>query len=134
MIGIAAVIALSWLVLSRWDLPVIIVVGVAALFGYRRIRNRPRRLLNRFITKVGKMPEVRMITRDDRQVTVIVDEAAAKTYVRINAWMDKINEKRFFGEPFTVSVRDELSADELRSLLQGPGVRYVRDDVVGQSD
>jgi hypothetical protein len=55
----------------------------------------------------------------------------AKTYVRINALMDKVNSKRFFGEPFSVAVRDGVADDEVRSLLAGSGVSYVRDDVLG---
>ena len=60
---------------------------------------------------------------------MVVDKAMAKTYVRINAMMDKLNEKRFFGDPFSVSVRDDLAPDELRGLLRGSGVLHVRDDV-----
>lgn len=128
----AGATVLAWLLLSRWDWPAIVVFCVIALLGYRRIKLRPGRRLNRFMGKVKKMPDVRIIIRSDRAVTVVVDKAVARTYVRINAWMDKINEKRFFGEPCTVTVRDDLSGAETRSLLQGPGVRYVRDDVLDQ--
>ena len=97
------------------------------------MKNRPRRLLNRFAARIKKMAEVRVIARSGQQVTVVVDKAVAKTYVRINAAMDKINEKRFFGDPFTLNVRDDLSADELRSLLQG-NVLHVRDDVLDNEE
>ena len=131
-VGSAGAIVLLWLFLFRWDWPVILAISVIALLAYRRIKNRPGRQLNRFIGKVKKMPDVRIIVRSDREVTVVVDKAVARTYVRINAWMDKINERRFFGEPFTVTVRDDLSGTETSSVLQGPGVRYVRDDVLDQ--
>jgi serine/threonine protein kinase len=127
VIGIAAAGALFYLMLSRWDLPLVILVAFGGLLTYRRIKNRPRRLLNRFVSKIRKMPEVDVIARSGQEVTVVVDKAVAKTYVRINAAMDKINEKKFFGDPFSVTVRDDLSDMELRSLLHG-SVLHVRDD------
>ena len=129
VVAVAAVIALIYFVFSRWDLWLIILASITGLLVYRRVKNRPRRLLNRFAGRVKKMQDVRVIARSGRQVTVVVDKAVAGTYVRINAAMDKINEKRFFGEPFTLTVRDELSTDELRSLLQG-NVLHMRDDVL----
>jgi hypothetical protein len=127
--AIAAGGALFFFVFSSWDFPFIIFLSIVGLLIYRRTRNRSRRLLTRFTHKIRKMDEVRVIARRDRQVTVVVDKAVAKTYVRINAAMDKINEKHFFGEPFTLSVRDDVSPDELRSLLHG-NVLHVRDDVL----
>ena len=44
--------------------------------------------------------------------------------------MDRLNARRFFGEPFTLTVRDDLSAEELQSLLRGSGVVYVREDLL----
>jgi hypothetical protein len=131
VIGGTAVLAIFYLTLSRWDLPLIIFAALAGLFVYRRIKQRPRRLLKRFTAKVKKMPEVRIVARHDREVVVVVDRAMARTYVRVNALMDKVNEKRFFGEPFSVTVRDALSSDEQRSLLQRPGLLHVREDVPG---
>jgi predicted Ser/Thr protein kinase len=133
-IGLAAAAAFFYFVLSRWDLPLLIFLAVVALFGYRWVKNRSRRLLKRFTAKVKKIPGVRIITCRGEQVTVVVDKAVAGTYVRINATMNKINEKRFFAKPFTVTVRDDLSMDELRSLLQGPGVLHVREDALEGGD
>jgi len=131
-LGGAAVVALFYLVLSRWDLPLIVFLGLAALYVYRRVKQRPRRLLRRFTAKARKMSEVRIVALHGQEVIVVVDRAMAKTYVRLNALMDKVNEKRFFGEPFSVTVRDGLSPDEQRSLLQGSGVLHVREDVLGE--
>lgn len=130
--GVAGALPLLWLLLFYWDGPAVFAVAVIAFLVYRRIKTRPGRRLNRFIAKVKKMPDVRIVTRNDRQVTVVVDKAVARTYVRINAMLDKINEKMLFGEPFSVTVRDDLSAPDTRSLLQGPGVRYVREDVLDE--
>jgi serine/threonine protein kinase len=131
VLGIAAAVVLFYFVFSRWDLWLIIVLAVVGLLCYRRTKNRPRRLLKRFAGKIKKMSDVRIIARQDRHVTVVVDAAVARSYVRINAAMDKINEKRFFGQPFTLTVRDDLSAEELRSLLHG-NVLHMRDDVLDE--
>lgn len=129
-IGGVAVVAFFYFVFSRWDFPLIIFVALAGLFVYRRVKRRPGRLLKRFAAKAKKMPEVSIVVHHGQEVVVVVDRALARTYVRINALMDKVNEKRFFGEPFSVTVRDGLSLDEQRSLLQGSGVLHVRDDVL----
>jgi hypothetical protein len=108
--------------------PLVFGVGLPALFVYRRFRHRRRHLLRRFVTKVKKLPEVSMVSVSGSQVTVVADKALAKTYVRVNALIDSVNTQMFFGDPFTVTVRDELSTEEARSLLSGAGVLYVRDD------
>ncbi len=126
----AAIGAALYLLLIRWDLPVLIVFGLIGWGIYRRIQKRPRRMLNRFVGKVRKMPEVRLIARREREVTVVVDRAIARSYVRIHALMDQVNERRLVGDPFSVTVRDDLSPAELRSLLQGSGVLHVREDVL----
>ena len=76
------------------------------------------------------MPEVRLIVERDRQVTVAVDHVVARILVRVNAQIDKANDKWFRGEKFTVKVRDDVTAEELRGLLQGTGVLYVRKDLL----
>jgi serine/threonine protein kinase len=132
VIGIAAAAAFFYFILSRWDLPLLILIAVGALFGYRWLKNRSRRLVNRFTNRVKKMPEVRAVLRQDQQVVVIVDDAKANTYVRISAAMNKVNEKRFFGEPFEVTVRDDVSPETLRAMLQTQLVLHVRDDALDQ--
>ena len=132
VIGVAAAVALFYYILTRWKLPVVIVLALAALFVFRWVKQRPRRLLKRFTRKARKIPEVRIVVRRDQQITVGVDKAVARTYVRINAAIDQINKKRFFGEPFTLSVRDDLSPEELRAFLQGPGVLHVREDLLDE--
>jgi len=34
----------------------------------------------------------------------------------------------FFGDPFTLVIRDEVSPEDERALLSGPGVLYVREE------
>jgi eukaryotic-like serine/threonine-protein kinase len=105
-------------------------VAVGGLIIYRRVRNRRSRFLREFAGKVRKMAEVRIVACHGTQATVVADRAAAKTYVHANAVMDRINRRMFFGDPFTVVVRDGLPAEEEKSLLSGPGILYVRSDVL----
>jgi predicted Ser/Thr protein kinase len=105
-------------------------IGVGGLFVYRRIRNRSYRFMRRFAAKIQRMPEVRIIAVDGRQVTVLADRALAKTYVRVNSVINGINAKMFFGEPFSATVRDDLTEEETRALLSGPGIVYVRPDAL----
>ena len=57
-----------------------------------------------------------------------MDHIRAKVYLRINSLMEEVNSKLFFGEPLTVTVRDDLATEEFRKLLYEPGVLYLRDD------
>jgi hypothetical protein len=63
-------------------------------------------------------------------LTVVVDKAMAKTYLRVNTLIEQLNASMFFGEPFTVVVRENATAEETRSLFSGSGVLYVRQDVL----
>ncbi len=107
----------------------VIAILVIGLLIYRRFRHGTQRMLSRFAARIGKFPEVRLITCQHRSVTVVVDRMQAKIYVRINSMLEAMNKKLFFGEPITVSVRDDVPQDELRRMLQQPGILYVRDDV-----
>jgi len=54
-------------------------------------------------------------------------------YGRINNQLNYCNRKLFFGEPFSVMIRHDLTSDELRQILEGVGVQYVRDDAASQN-
>ncbi len=100
------------------------------LFIYRYIRNRKSRMLKKFTMKVSQFPEVRVISRKEDQITVIVDQAMAKLYLRINSMIEAVNKKLYFGKPVKAAVRDDLSNQEFQKVLREPGVMYVREDVV----
>ena len=51
----------------------------------------------------------------------MADRAQAKTYVRANALLDSVNSSMFFGDPFTLVIRDEVPPEEERALLSGTG-------------
>jgi len=106
----------------------VITFSIIGLFVWRRIKNRRIRLARKFTAKARKLPEVRFVTLGDMRLTVVVDAAQAKTYVRVNAIVDNINSSMFFGEPFTVVIRDDAGEEDARALLSGPGVLYVREN------
>ncbi len=128
---VAAVVGVGLLVLFLTQddaIPLLIIFGTAGLYIYRRARNRGARLLRRFTGVVKKLPEVKVVAVDERRISVLAERAVAKTYVRANAALDGINAKLFFGEPFTMVVRDDLPEDELRQRLTRPGILHVRED------
>ncbi len=104
-------------------------VGLGGWWIYRKLSTRRQRLARRFAAKVGRFPEVRLISFRDNKATVIVDQIHAKTHLRVNSLMESVNGKFHLGGPMTAVVRDNVPDDELRRILQEPGVLYLRDDV-----
>jgi len=131
--GILAVAGFIYLLLANVGLlfPLIPFAFIGLLI-YRDIRNKPRKMLDLFVRKVARIPEVRFLVCVDRKISVGVDRAVGQLYGRINNQLNSCNKKLFFGQPFSVVIRHDLNADELRQLLEGPGVQYVRDDVAPQ--
>jgi serine/threonine protein kinase len=107
----------------------LIAPAIVGLFAYRFIRHQPRRVFDGFVRKMARVPEVRFIACHDRRITVSVDRAAGQLYARINEQLSACNRKLFFGEPMSVVIRSDLTAEETRQLLSGPGVQYVRENV-----
>jgi hypothetical protein len=98
------------------------------LFLYRFIRNRKKRLIAAFAKKVGKFPEVRLVTARDDRVIVVVDKAPAKVYLRITALVDELNRSLFVGKDVKAEVRTEVPEGEAQALLQQVGVIYAREE------
>jgi tRNA A-37 threonylcarbamoyl transferase component Bud32 len=109
--------------------PALVFGTLGALLAWRRIRNRRIRLARRLVGKLRKIPEVRLVVLDGMRLTVVADGAQARTYVRANAALDAVNASMFFGDPFTLAVREAVSPDEEKALLAGPGILYVRETV-----
>jgi len=107
--------------------PGLVSTVIVGLLIWRRIRNRRLRLARRFTTKVKKIAEVRLVALDGMRFTVVADQAQARTYVRANAALDAINGSMFFGDPFTLVVRDDVAAEDERALLSASGILYVRE-------
>ncbi len=107
--------------------PGLVFSTIGALLVWRRIRNRRIRLARRFVNKLRKIGEVRLVALEGMRFTVVADQAQARTYVRANAALDSVNASMFFGEPFTLVVRGALAPEEEKALLTGPGMLYVRE-------
>jgi hypothetical protein len=100
-----------------------------ALFGYRFIKNRKRRLLSDLAKKIAKSPEVKAVVIQEDKVTVVLDKAPAQSYLRIHSKVDALNSSLFFGKPVMVEIKDDLAEVELKRLIRQPGVTYIRDDI-----
>ncbi len=127
--SVLVALALIFIVANRFELsfPSVVLV-VLGLYAYRKLRHRTLRLKKRFAAKAAKMPEVLLVAWPQQQATVVVDKVQAKVYLRLNGLMEDLNKKLFFGHPMTVVVRDDVTAEEFRTILREAGVLYVRDD------
>jgi serine/threonine protein kinase len=124
ILGLALVI---YLLTAHVGVGTFILLALVGLVVYRYIRHQPRRMLDFFVRKVAKIPEVRFIACQDRVITVGVDRAVGQLYGRINNQLNFCNRKLFFSEPLSVVIRDDLTTEEMRQLLSSPGVQYVRE-------
>ena len=129
--GILAVAAIlvTFVVMRRIEgFSSLIVPGVVGLLLWRRFRNRRRRLGSKFVKKAAKIPGVRIVSLDGMRLTIVSDSTQARTYVRLNALLDSVNRRMFFGDPFTMVIRDAATPEDERALLSAAGVLYVREE------
>jgi predicted Ser/Thr protein kinase len=99
-----------------------------ALFFYRFVRNRKKRLMAAFTKNVARFPEVRLVTVRENRVTVVVDKAPAKVYIRITALIEELNRSLFVGRDVTAEVKSELPEAEIQTMQRQVGVVYARED------
>jgi serine/threonine protein kinase len=105
-------------------------IGVLGLLVYRRIKNRKKRMLKRFVAQASKIESVKAVRIHEDSITVILDKAKASHYIRINSMVDAINKKLFIGKHVEASVQDDLSEEEFQRLLRESGIQYARDDII----
>jgi hypothetical protein len=132
LVGALSVLALLAVVFARGGAGNLFALGLLGLFGWRYFRNRDRRILRKLAAKLKRIPEVRVVAFEGRRVTVVADQAVAKTYLRVNTLVEATNAGLFWGGPFSAAVRDDLDAQQTRALFAGSGVLYVRKDVLDQ--
>jgi serine/threonine protein kinase len=130
-IGVLGLVLLLFVLLfsGREMLPALFFFALLALLLYRRFRNQPLRVLNRFAKKAAKLEEVLFVTLQGAQVLVLVREPKAKTYVHLNSLMAQANGKLFFGRRYELSIRESLPDAELKRLIESPGVLYVSEEL-----
>ncbi len=133
-VAVSSLILVGFLMLTEEGKGPIIALALFGFIFYRYIRNRKNRMLKRFTKEISKFPEVRAIIVRGDQVTVVVDQAKAKLYLRVNRLVDSVNKKLYFGGNIEAAVRDDLSSNEFQRILREPRVIYIRDDVILKSD
>src|SRR5262249_46264011 len=102
-------------------------VGIGLML-YRRVRNRGHVEVQRFVKRASTLKEVRLVTFSRGQFTIVAHEPTTKTYVKLNALLTASNARLFRGEPMTMIVRDDMDEAETRTILQSPGVQFVREE------
>jgi serine/threonine protein kinase len=133
-VAVGSLILVGFLMITGKDKGPIISLAFFGFIYFLYIRNRKNRILKRFTKEISKFPEVRAIIIRGDQILVIVDQAKAKLYIRVNSLIDSVNKKLYFGGNFEAAVRDDLSSNEFHRILREPRVIYVRDDVILKSD
>jgi serine/threonine protein kinase len=101
-----------------------------ALFFYRFVRNRKKRRLAAFTKKIAKFPEVRLIVIRENHVTIVIDKAPAKVYIRITALMEELNQRLYVGRDVTAEVKSEIPDAEVQTMLRQVGVVYAREEAL----
>jgi len=130
-LGLIAILALS----TKDDF-----VGIlfsSALTGfliYRFVVNRRKRTLKRVVTKLSKVPEIKIVSVREGDLSVIADKATSRLYLKTNRIVESANKKWFFGPRIKVDIQDNLSDDELRAVLREPGIGYAREGLVKSLD
>lgn len=127
--GALAFLALGgiiYLLVTDASLGGIVLWAFVILILFRRFRNEPYRLQERFVRRISKLPEVRLIACQDKGFTVVVDSPTGQLYSRINSQLYECNRKLTFGKPFTVAVRHDLSERDFREFLNQSGVQYLK--------
>jgi hypothetical protein len=105
-------------------------IGILGILLYRYIKNRKKRMLKRFVSKVSKIDSVQAVRIQGDSISVVLDKAKASQYIRINSMVDELNKKLFFGKHVEVAVLDDIPEEEFQRILRDSGIRYVRDDII----
>jgi hypothetical protein len=130
IIAIAVLIAAVALLFTRVQWGSLIGPVFWVFLGYKFLRSRKRRIISNFTKKISALPEVKAVIVREDQVSVILDQAPAKTYIHITSLIDSLNSKLLVGKRVTAEIKDDLADAELRRIIRQPGVVYVRDDIM----
>jgi predicted Ser/Thr protein kinase len=128
VILLAAIVLAVVLVAAKFNWGGLIGPAFIGLFLYRFMRNRRKRLIANFAKKLGRFPEVRLVTVRNDRLTVVVDKAPAKVYIRINGLLDDLNRGLFFGRDIQGEIKTEIPEVEAQTMLTQMGVVYAREE------
>jgi len=117
------------LILTRIQWGSLFGYGIVALLAYRIIRNRKHRMLQWLTRKISALPEVKAVIIKGDELTVVMDKAPAKTYIRITSLIDGRNKKLFLSKPIVGIIKDDLGEQEFQNMLRDTGIVYARDAV-----
>jgi predicted Ser/Thr protein kinase len=112
---------------KRSPFTIILPIGIG-LMMFRRVRNRGQIEVRKFVKKASAIREVRLVTFHKGEFNVVADAPTTRTYVKLNALLTAANARLYRGEPMTMIVRDGADEAATRTLLQSPGVQFVRED------
>ncbi|MCA9727876.1 MAG: serine/threonine protein kinase [Candidatus Eisenbacteria bacterium] len=98
---------------------------VVGAFVARHFLTRRQRVLRKFASRAGKEKAVFLVSAVGRQVLVVVDEAPAKTFLKLNSLFENANEALYAGADFDLQIRDDVGEDERKETLARPGLLYV---------
>jgi serine/threonine protein kinase len=101
---------------------------------YRFVVNRRNRTLKRVVSRISKVPEIKIIAVKEGDLLVIADRATSRLYLKSNGIVESANKKWFLGPRIKVDIQDNLPDHELRAVLREPGIRYVREGLVKSLD
>jgi hypothetical protein len=125
LIAITLIIGIKWEGLIPW--------AIVGLLVFRYVKNRKKRLIKKFINRIRRFAEVKVVTLKGDRIRVYARNAEARLYVRINSLVDDINRKLVFGQPLEVSIEADLTREQLSPVLKESGVLFVRDEVLRDS-
>ena len=104
--------------------------GLVILFAYRFVRNRPQHAQAKLARRLSKIPEVRLIVIKQQHVEVVVERSSSQLYLRINEYLRNSNRILLYGPAMTLSILNDTPSAQLQAMLSGPGVQYVRPDLL----
>ncbi len=128
--GLVVLVVAAGVFLWRIGLENFLLYGVVILIAYRFVRNRPQQAQAELAKRLSKIPEVRLVVFREHHADVVVDRPVPQLYLRINEHLRTCNRSLFFGAAMTLAILYDVSPAQLQSMLSGPGVQYVRRDVL----
>jgi hypothetical protein len=130
IVAIVVIGLLATLFFYQMDIGTVILLLLLGIPIYRFIRNRKARMIKKFVAKASRFPEIQLISVQGDLITVVVDDAKAGLYLRLNGYVENVNSKLLHGDPVEMSIRDDMDPAVVQQILREPGVRYVREDVL----